>query len=161
MTQYFRWHDLMYQATWLRFHVTWLHARWLLGNLTFMQLDQLPVHTLDFQLRGLAIGRGWVIVFTFTLSLSTQKDKWIPVSCQEAWQNTGGGRETCSVVGYLPIQGGEVILLLTSSYGKQNKLPTDEQFGSITNFTWHHLSSTLIEVQIISWYNVYKLNVVP
>ena len=151
MTQYFRWHDLMYQATWLWFHVTWLHARWLLGNLTLMQLDQLLVHTLDSQLRGLALGRGWVVVFTFTLSLSTQKDKWIPVSCQEAWQNTGGGRETCSVVGYLPIQGGE----------KQNTLPTDEQFGSITDFTWHHLSSTLIVAQIISWHNVYKLNVLP
>ena len=30
-------------------------------------------------------------------------------------------------VGYLPIQGEEVILQLTSSYRKQNKLPTDEQ----------------------------------
>ena len=64
-------------------------------------------------------------------------------------------------VGYLPIQGEEVILQLTSSYGKQNKLLTDEQFGSITDFTWHHLSSTLIVAEIISWYNVYKLNVLP
>ena len=55
----------------------------------------------------------------------------LPGSLTKYW----GREETCSVVGYLPIQGGEVILLLTSSYGKQNKLLTDEQFGSITDFT--------------------------
>lgn len=47
---------------------------------------------------------------------------------------TEGGKRK-PAVGYLPILGGEVILLLTSSYGKQNKLQTDEQFGSIADFT--------------------------
>ena len=83
------------------------------------------VSALESGSRGPGSSPGWVIVlyswarhFTLTVPLSTQEYKWVPANCQgnlmKCWEVTCDGLASCP--------GGVAILLVTSCYGKWDKL---------------------------------------